>query len=307
MKPIIIDGNIIAAKIIESVRNKLQDFSSRESPILASVSVGKVPSVTSYIKTQQIICQRAGIIHKNIELPPDITRHNLIETIHHLNEDNNITAIIINVPFESARIDEREILRQISPYKDVEGLHPVHLGNLFSQSHKRYTIFPPTPLAVMECIKSVVPNLKGKEVVIIGHSDIVGKPLAVMFLASEHTAPTVTVCHIATRNLLNHTRRADVLVTAIGRAGFITKDMVKEGVVVIDVGINRIEVMDDRGRKIINPTTGLPQTRIVGDVNFEEVAEVAYAITPVPGGVGPVTSAMLARNTLNLFLMKKNR
>ena len=308
MKPIIIDGNLIASRIIESVSEKLRNFSDGK-PVLASISVGKNPSVESYIRNQQVICQKAGITHSHIDFPSGTNRREILEMISRLNSDVAVSGIIINLPFDSQRLglhDEKEIVRAVSPHKDVEGLHPSNMGALFNPSHaRRHAIFPTAPMAVIECIRTVVSNLKGKEVVIVGHSEIVGKPLALMLLASEHSSPTVTVCHIATKALASHTRRADMLVTAVGRAGFITKDMVKEGAVVIDVGINRIEVVDDRGKKIINPATGQPRTRIVGDVNFDEVQEVAYAITPVPGGVGPVTSSILARNTMNLFFASR--
>ncbi|MDI6757341.1 MAG: bifunctional 5,10-methylenetetrahydrofolate dehydrogenase/5,10-methenyltetrahydrofolate cyclohydrolase [Endomicrobiia bacterium] len=301
MKAKIIDGRVVASKIISAAKDKISRMAS--APVLASVVVGENTSVTSYVKNQKNVCVAAGIEHETISFEPTVTKRELLEEIARLNAEYKITGIMVNLPLPE-RIPAYEIQAAIAREKDAEGLHPANLGNILYSGAVR-SVYPCAAAAVVECVKSAGVILKGKEVVIIGHGDVVGKPLSAMLLSSRLGAATVTVCHIATRNLAAHTRRADVLVSAAGRPGLVTKDMVKEGAVVIDVGINSVELLDDRGQKIIDPKIGSTAVRIVGDVAFDEVADIASAITPVPGGVGPVTSAMLVRNVVSLAAARK--
>ncbi|PKN02412.1 MAG: bifunctional 5,10-methylene-tetrahydrofolate dehydrogenase/5,10-methylene-tetrahydrofolate cyclohydrolase [Elusimicrobia bacterium HGW-Elusimicrobia-1] len=302
MKAKIIDGRAIASKIVAAAREKIARPGAAPV-VLVSVVVGDDPSVASYVITQKKVCAGAGILHETVKFDSTIAKRELLSEITRLNAEYRVTGVIINLPLPE-RISSYEVQSAVSGEKDAEGLNPANLGNLMHTGAPRF-VHPCAASAVMECIKHSATTLKGKEVVIVGHGDVVGKPLAAMLLSSKISAPTVTVCNITTRDLASHTRRADVLVVAAGKAGLVTRDMVKDGAVVIDVGINTVELIDDRGQKIIDPKTGLTAVRIVGDVAFDEVAEAASAITPVPGGVGPVTSAMLVRNMVSLASVRR--
>ena len=197
-------------------------------------------------------------------------------------------------------IDARKVQMSIAPSKDVEGMNPQNMGMLVYGNPR---VAPCTALGAMELLKSSGVELKGKEVTVVGHSEIVGKPVTLMLLASLMESATPTVCHIATRDLASHTRKADILIVAVGKAGLIKGDMIKEGAIVIDIGINRVPVLDEKGQAVLNEK-GKPRKKTVGDVVFEEAAEKASSISPVPGGVGPLTVTMLLRNTVECAKMQ---
>lgn len=297
----IIDGNKIAENIKTQIKKELEELKlkTNKTPSLHAIIVGENPAIEVYIKNQQKACQEVGISYHQHKFEENITKEELVGFIEKLNSDEDVTGIILQLPLPKG-LNPREIQPHISPKKDVEGITPQNLGMLV-YSETKTSIAPCTALAVMECIKSTGVELKGKEVVIVGHSEIVGKPIALMMLSSLFESATPTVCHIATKDLKFHTSRADILIVAVGKAEFIKPDMVKEGAIVIDVGINRVPLTDASGNVIVDEKTGKPKMRTVGDVEFEGVKEKALYITPVPGGVGAVTTVMLLKNTFELF------
>jgi len=270
----LLEGKPVAEKIKDQIKQYIQ--SSGKTAALASVLVGDNAGAQAYVKSQQKTAEGLGIQYHFHKLSADMSEEGLIKFVGELNSDKAINGIIIQMPLP-AQIDYKKISQFIAPEKDIEGMHPENIGKvLFGKAR----IVPCTPAAVMELLNEAGVDLYGKEVVIVGHSEIVGKPLALLLL--EKFA-TVTVCHIGTSKagkLEEHVRRAEVLVVAVGKAGLIKGDWIKEGAVVIDVGINRVN------------------DKIVGDVEFEEAAKRASWITPVPGGVGPLTVTMLMRNLL---------
>lgn len=273
----IIDGNRIASDIKQNLKAEIEKLKSGGiTPHLEAVLVGNNPGAKIYAKNQAKACGELGISYRLDELPESTSQEELEDFIQKLNEDSKVTGIILQMPVPS-NINGREVQLKISPSKDVEGMHPLNIGKLL---YGESVLAPCTALAVMEILKSINVPLKGKEVVVVGHSEIVGKPLALLLLQSPTESPTPTVCHIATKDLSFHTKRADILIVAVGKAGLIKGDMIKEGAIVIDVGINRID------------------KKIVGDVVFDEAVQKASMITPVPGGVGPVTTVMLLKNTI---------
>jgi len=300
----LIDGNAIAKAIKDEVKSQLQQLKDKfeKEPLLVAVQVGENPASKVYIRNQRKACDEVGVKYDLVELPQDVDEKGLIEKIKDLNDDNEVTGIILQLPLPG-HINQRKVQHEISPRKDVEGITPSNLGMLV-YSQMKPLVAPCTALAVLECLKSTGVELKGKETVIVGHSEIVGKPVLLMLLSSLFESVTPTVCHIATKDLRSHTLKAEILIVAVGKAGLIKGDMVKEGVIVIDVGINRIPVLDENGRQVIDEKTGKPKMKIVGDVVFEEVSEKASYITPVPGGVGAVTTCMLMKNLLNLFKLQ---
>ncbi|MFQ5837179.1 MAG: bifunctional 5,10-methylenetetrahydrofolate dehydrogenase/5,10-methenyltetrahydrofolate cyclohydrolase [Thermoplasmata archaeon] len=281
----IIDGKGIAAEVRAEVKAEVTELSRRGvRPGLAAVLVGQDPASRIYVKTKRRACLEAGIHSEIVELPASITQEDLVDRVEALNRDPRFHGILVQQPLPD-HISEDEVLAVVDPVKDVDGFHPHNLGRLLTG---RPSFVPATPLGIRELLLRSNHPPDGKEVVIIGRSNIVGKPLAALLMQKAPGAnATVTLCHSATEGLGDHARRADILVVAIGRPRFIRGDMVKEGAVVIDVGINRVE--DARKPK---------GYRLVGDVAFEEAAKVAGAITPVPGGVGPMTVAMLLKNTV---------
>jgi len=277
----IIDGKRIAAGINDSVKAEIQVLSSSvgQSPELVSVSVGRNEEAKIYVNMQQKAAELAGVKFSACELDMDVSYKALAGEIEKLNLDAAVTGIIVQKPLPEG-MDHDRIRRLIIPEKDVEGVHPYNLGRVL---RGEADIVPCTPGAVMEILRAQKVDLYGKEVVIIGHSNIVGKPLSLMML---NEMATTTVCHIGTAekgDLSGHAKGADILVVAVGKAEMVRGDWIKEGAVVIDVGINK----RDGG--------------IVGDVKFSEAAEHASAITPVPGGVGPVTVSILMRNILKAY------
>jgi len=273
----IIDGNAIAQTIHADVEGQVRALRARgHIPHLVALQVGDDAATNVYIARQKDRFLKLGIEYSHIDLDPSTSLASIESHLDALNENPAVTGIIATMPLPPS-IPARRIQERISPAKDVEGVHPANLGRLI---YDRHAVGPCTALAVMTAIDSTGLSVTGKHVVMVGHSDIVGKPVGLCLLQEM---ATITTCHAATRCLEEHTRLADVLVVAVGKPGLITGDMVRDGVVVIDVGINRIAG---------------PVRRTVGDVDFESVAPKASWITPVPGGIGPITVAMLARNTL---------
>ena len=288
----IIDGNAVASKIIAEVKDAAGKLKEKgRTLLLAAVQVGENPASKVYTANQARSCEAAGIEYKLHNLPADTSKDQLRQFIGKLNNDNKTTGIILQMPLPPG-IDATSIQSEILPAKDVEGVNPANLGKVV---FGEIELCPCTAQGVYQLIKSTNVELKGKEVVMVGHSDIVGKPIALLLL---NDLATVTVCHIGTRDLASHTRNADIIIVAVGKPNLITADMVKDGVMVFDVGINRIPLKDEKGNPILNDK-GKPRKKIVGDVDFDKVKEKASFITPVPGGVGPMTTAMLLNHVVN--------
>lgn len=281
----IIDGKAVAAQVRRRIAREIEEMTARgDVPGLAVVLVGDDPASLSYVRGKERDCAKVGIASRDIRLSPSADEKELLAVVGELNEDPAIHGILVQLPLPDG-IDEERVIRAIDPRKDVDGFHPRNIGNLVLGING---FVPCTPLGVMELLNSVGTEVDGARAVILGRSRIVGAPLAVLlFRKAPGGNATVTVCHSRTRDIAVEARRADILVAAIGRPEFVTADMVKPGATVIDVGINRIE---DRSTE--------KGYRLVGDVDFDGVAAVAGALTPVPGGVGPLTRAMLLHNTL---------
>jgi methylenetetrahydrofolate dehydrogenase (NADP+)/methenyltetrahydrofolate cyclohydrolase len=287
----LIDGNRIAAEIIAELKTEVGRLPGRK-PCLALVRVGDDPASVSYVRKKELTAAEIGITGKMVLPPVTISQAQLCAIIDQLNADPAVDGILVQSPMPK-QIDELAVFRRIAPEKDVDGLGTMNLGKVAQDDETGFVSC--TPLGIMELLaRSQVP-LKGKHVVVVGRSLLVGKPVALLGLQRKASA-TVTVCHSGTADLPAITRQADILVVAIGRPDFITADMVKPGAVVIDVGINRVA---DATKK-----TGY---RLTGDVHFATVAPLAGKITPVPGGVGPMTVAMLMRNTLKARLQRTEK
>ena len=279
----ILDGKAAAAEIRNEVSDGVAAYTTLYGPIrLCSVLVGSDEAGRLYADMQHHRCLQAGIQHDVIQLPEHTTEPELLAEIDRLNAEPTVTGIMLHMPVPP-HIDAAVAQYRIDPYKDVEGVNPANIGWLF---YGEPIIAPCTALAVLELVRRSGLDLRGAEAVVVGQSRIVGRPITA-FLTMQMA--TVTACHIATRQLAAHTRRAELLVVAVGRAGLITAEHVRPGAVVIDVGINKVRTTDAAGATI---------TRTVGDVDFAAVAPLAAAITPVPGGVGPLTVMMLLRNTV---------
>ncbi|MFI5341069.1 MAG: bifunctional methylenetetrahydrofolate dehydrogenase/methenyltetrahydrofolate cyclohydrolase FolD [Candidatus Methylomirabilales bacterium] len=271
----IIDGKKIAAAVREEIRVRVLQLKEATGrvPGLAAVLVGDNPASASYVRSKTKACQEAGIFSRQLTPPGDIPQADLLAIVRELNGDPAIHGILVQLPLPS-HIDERTILEAVDPDKDVDGFTFANIGRLV-ENQPRFV--PCTPAGIIELLNRGGVSIQGKHAVVVGRSEIVGKPVAFLLL---HRHATVTICHSRTADLAAETRRADILVAAVGRARLVTGPMVKPGAIVIDVGINRVE------------------GKLVGDVDFESAAQVASAITPVPGGVGPMTVAMLLKNTL---------
>jgi len=278
----LLEGKPIAERIKEEIKKEVSLLENK--PVLASVMVGENAGAESYVKSQKKVAEGLGIEYQFHKLPDGTTQDELMKFIQGLNSQNKINGIIIQMPLPQ-QIDYKKISQYILPEKDVEGMHPANIGKiLFGKAR----IVPCTPASVMELLNSSGVDLNGKEVVVVGHSEIVGKPLALLLL--EKFA-TVTVTHIGTSKagkLEEHVRRAEILIVAVGKAGLIRGDLIKEGAIVIDVGINRVE------------------GKIVGDVDYEGAEKKASFITPVPGGVGPLTVTMLMRNLVEAAKLQRS-
>jgi methylenetetrahydrofolate dehydrogenase (NADP+)/methenyltetrahydrofolate cyclohydrolase len=272
----ILDGKAVAAKVVGEVKAGVSAFTQKTgvTPSLAVVLVGDFAPSKIYVRNKRNSAAEAGIASRDYLFPEGCSREKLLAVLQEINGDRSIHGTLLQLPLP-AGMDEDEAINTIAPEKDVDGLHPMNLGNLLAG---KPSVVPCTPAGCLEILDHYGIELKGAEAVVVGRSRLVGKPLAQLLLGRH---ATVTMCHTRTRDLGEHCRRADVLCVAAGKAGVVTGEMIKDGAVVIDVGINRLE-------------TG----KLVGDVDFESASRKARAITPVPGGVGPMTVAMLLRNTL---------
>jgi methylenetetrahydrofolate dehydrogenase (NADP+)/methenyltetrahydrofolate cyclohydrolase len=280
----IIDGSALAVQIKKEVAQGVEILRARGKPVhLTALLVGSTPAGELYAQRQGEACEAVGINYQLLKYPVDVTQRELKKEIRRLNVDPSVTGIMMHLPIPE-HLDHPRLQYEIDVVKDVEGVNPANIGYVV---YGRTLIAPCTALAVIELIKSTGVELAGTEAVVVGASEIAGKPIAL--LLAEQMA-TVTLCHIRTRDVSMHTRKADIVVVAVGKPHLIGADHIKEGAIVVDVGINRITLGD-----------GIKKT--VGDVDFESVKEKAAHITPVPGGVGPMTVAMLLRNTLRSALI----
>ncbi len=284
MTATIIDGTAIAAKVRESVRAGVQEMQQRHgyTPGLATVLVGEDPASDTYVRMKQRMCEELGIRSIGHTLPADATQEEVESLVRELNANPDVNGILVQLPLPG-HIDEEAVLGAIDLEKDVDGFHPVNIGRLAMKGRDPLFI-PCTPHGVMVLLEESGVKIGGADAVVVGRSNIVGLPVAMLL---QKANATVTICHSRTKDLADHIRQGDILIAAIGRPEMITGDMIKPGAVVIDVGVNRID--DANARR---------GYRLVGDVNYEQAKEVAGAITPVPGGVGPMTIAMLMKNTL---------
>ena len=284
--PNLIDGRAIAEKVYVDLRGEITELKAKGvTPGLAVVLIGDDPASRAYVRSKDKMCRELGLHSLKLELPASTTQTELLNRVEELNTDSNIHGILVQSP-PPAHIDEATIVRTLDPRKDVDGFHPENVAKLVLDDPGGF--IPCTPLGVQRLLIESKININGAHVVVLGRSMIVGKPLALLLMQKNTNAnATVTVVHSRSRDLAEITRSADIIVAAIGRAGFVKADHVREGVVVIDVGINRVDdAATERGY------------RLVGDVAFDEVSKKASAITPVPGGVGPMTIAMLMSNTV---------
>ena len=278
----IIDGKQISLDIKNELKEKVAKYKEQGIEItLVVVKVGNDPASAVYVRNKEKACEYVGINSKTLALPEETTEEELLNVVKELNEDKNVNGILVQLPLPK-HIDESKVLLTIDSTKDVDGFHPVNVGKMVIGED---TFLPCTPAGFIVMIKRTDIDIEGKECVVIGRSNIVGKPMAMLMLKEN---ATVTIAHSRTKDLKEVTKRADIIVAAIGKAKFVTADYVKEGAVVIDVGMNR----DENGK-------------LCGDVDFESVSKVASAITPVPGGVGPMTVTMLLVNCLRSVELNK--
>ena len=283
MSAVIIDGKKIAADIRAGVAEKVKKLKENGvEPCLAVILVGGNPASVSYVTGKRKALAEAGIADRSVNLPESTTEEELLKIIDELNKDNDVDGILVQLPLPK-HIDEDKVLLAIEPSKDVDGFHPVNVGNLMIG---RKGFLPCTPYGIIVLLKTIGIETDGKHAVVIGRSNIVGKPVS-MLLARKDVNCTVTICHTGTKNMAELTVQADIIVVASGRPHTLTKDMVKDGAVVIDVGVNRIP-----------DSTKKSGFRLTGDCDFDDLVEKTSFITPVPGGVGPMTIAMLMQNTL---------
>ena len=280
----LIDGKLLAANLRQEIAEKTAALKAEKGivPTLAVILVGEDPASVSYVTAKERACIEAGMNSKEIRLPADVPEDELVSLVSSLNADEAVDGILVQLPLPKG-IDAKRVIDAISPEKDVDGFTPENAGRMLIGEE---CFLPCTPHGVIKLIEFAGMNLSGKHVVVIGRSNIVGKPLAVL-LSRKETNATVTLCHTGTKDIAAFTRIADVVVVATGRPGTLTGDMLKEGAVVIDVGVNRVA----------DPTAAKGY-RLKGDADFDSCARVASAITPVPGGVGPLTITMLLWNTL---------
>ena len=277
-----IDGKAISAAVKEAVKAEVAQLKEKGITTgLAVIIVGEDPASKVYVANKKKACEALGMISREYALPENTTEDELISLIEKLNSDKKINGILCQLPLPK-HINEKKVIDSIIPEKDVDAFHPQNVGKIMIGD---YDFVPCTPAGIMEMLKYENIDVSGKRCVVIGRSNIVGKPMAMLLL---HKNGTVTVCHSKTENLKEICREADILVAAVGRANFVTADMVKEGAVVIDVGMNRVN------------------GKLCGDVDFDSVKDKTSAITPVPGGVGPMTIAMLMKNTLTAAKKQNN-
>lgn len=282
--PYIIDGKAISKQIKDELRDEVEKLTEAGiNACLVVIQVGNDPASTVYVNNKKKACAYVGINSRSYELPEDTSEQTLLDLVQKLNEDPEVNGILVQLPLPK-QIDEDKVIRTISPDKDVDGFHPVSVGRLWIGEKGFLSC---TPAGVIQLLKRSGIEIEGKECVIIGRSNIVGKPMAALLLREN---ATVTVAHSKTKDLKSIAKRADILIVAIGKAKFITKDYIKEGAVVIDVGMHRDE-----------------QNHLCGDVDCEDVSSVVSAITPVPGGVGPMTIAMLMNNCVETIRGREER
>lgn len=291
----IIDGKALAEQIREEVKSGVEKLKSEKGivPGLGVILVGENPASKVYVRNKARACEHVGIYSETIKLPEEISEEELLEHVNKLNEREDIHGILVQLPLPK-HINSEKILLAIYPDKDVDGFHPINVGKLTTGEE---TFYPCTPSGIIEIIKMQGIEIKGKEAVVIGRSNIVGKPVALLLL---HNHATVTICHSRTIDLPNVAKRADILIAAVGRPSLVTDEYVKPGSIVIDVGINRIK-KEDASEELLNwRKTDFAKKgyTLIGDVDFLKVKDIAGYLTPVPGGVGPLTVAMLMKNTL---------
>lgn len=281
----IIDGRVISEQVLKELAPRVANLKLKGiKPSLAVILVGENPSSASYVRSKEKACQKVGISSVVHRLPDSVKQKELIDLVKKLNADSGVHGILVQLPLPK-HIDELSVIDSVLPAKDVDGFSPLNVGKLLAGQD---CFVPCTPLGVIELLNRSGHSPEGKHVVIIGRSNIVGKPLAALLIQKKKGAnATVTICHSATINLASITKQADILVAAVGKPGFVTADMVRLGSVVIDVGMNSIPDISSKSGH-----------RLVGDVDFDAVKEVAGALTPVPGGVGLMTVAMLITNTV---------
>jgi len=313
----IIDGEAVAAKVRAQLARDVEGLKGKGiQPKLVAVIATENKGARIYANNQAKSCQEIGVAYELCEMPPDSSEPVLMDQVSKLNADPSVTGIIVQMPLPDG-VDARKLQMMIAPEKDVEGMTPANQGRVVYAPQPFYkkpgpgepgyedwlerslgwplpAPAPCTPTGAMMLIRSLNIDLYGLNAVVVGHSEIVGKPMGLLLVA--HFC-TTTWCHIATRDLAEHTRRADILCVGVGKAGLIKADMIKPGAVVIDIGINRVKEIGPDGKPVLNKK-GKPKMKTVGDVDFEKAKEVAGYITPVPGGVGPMTVAMLLRNTV---------
>ena len=279
----IIDGKLISSQILDEIKEQLKTTDVK--PGIALILVGNNPASEVYVKMKAKRCEELGYYSVVDRQPDTITEANLLGLIQKYNNDDKIHGILVQLPLPG-HIDEMKIIDAVNYKKDVDGFHPVNAGRLMIGEK---CFLPCTPAGIYELFKRYDITTSGKNLVVIGRSNIVGKPIAnIMLQKTKHANATVTICHSATKDIKKHTSEADIIVAAIGKANFVTADMIKEGSIIIDVGINRIEDSSSKSGY-----------KITGDVNFEQCLPKASMITPVPGGVGPMTIAMLMKNTFD--------
>jgi 5,10-methylene-tetrahydrofolate dehydrogenase/methenyl tetrahydrofolate cyclohydrolase len=285
MTAVIIDGTAVAEQIRAKVAEDVNEWvaAGHARPGLATVLVGENPASQVYVRSKQKACAQVGIESYGHVIPADVSQSELEKLVANLNDDPKVNGILVQLPLP-AGLDEEKVLRAIRVEKDVDGFHPINIGRL-AQKGRDPLFVPCTPSGIMHLLSLHVPTLEGVNAVVLGRSNIVGMPVALLLVRAN---ATVTICHSRSKNLPDIVRGADVLVAAVGRPEMVKADWVKPGAVVIDVGVNRVE---DASRP--------KGYRLVGDVAYDEVKEVAGAITPVPGGVGPMTIAMLLQNTMH--------
>lgn len=280
---VIIDGKILRDKILNELRAKTSLLSVK--PSLSVIIVGDDPASKIYVNTKKKKALEIGFKSEIIEFSKDVDETVLLDAIRQLNSDKNVNAILVQLPLP-AHIDTNKVIEAIDPMKDVDCFHPYNAGKIFTNSDT--ALYPCTPKGIIRLLEEYNVDVQGKNVVIVGRSNIVGRPLAAML---TNLNATVTLCHSKTDNIAYYTKNADIVISAAGSAGLIKADMLKEGVIVVDVGMNRIETSEGN--------------RLVGDVDFEDVEKIASLITPVPGGVGPMTICSLMVNTYNLYKLQQ--
>ncbi|MHB8655755.1 MAG: bifunctional methylenetetrahydrofolate dehydrogenase/methenyltetrahydrofolate cyclohydrolase FolD [Terriglobia bacterium] len=293
----VLDGNKIRDDIKAELAAQIEALKRAGiTPGLAAVLTGEDPASQIYVRSKVKTCAALGLYSEKIELPSETTTEQLLELVENLNRRDEIDGILIQLPLPP-QVDSKRVLMAVDPAKDVDGFHPVNIGNLVSG---RPGLVPCTPAGIIEILKRSQISMKGARAVVIGRSDIVGKPVAMLLL---HNHATVTICHSRTRDLPSVAREGDILVAAIGKPALVTPEFIKPGATVIDVGMNRLTTPEEVRRIFHDPTAALRELEakgsvLIGDVQPEDVKEIAGAYTPVPGGVGPLTIAMLMANTV---------